>query len=92
MLLKRKKPPQLWWAEEAFGNPVLLVQFSGSPPQRAHTTTNRTQTSEGRSDTTDREATASKRCDNTKRIQRVSTFGRRNQPFLLDQKAVSAYN
>jgi len=29
-------------AEEAFENPDPAVQVSGSPPQRAHTTTNRT--------------------------------------------------
>ncbi len=91
MLLNEKSLLSLWLRRLA-KNAVLLVQSSGSPPQRAHTTTNRTQTSGGRSNTADRGETASKRCDNTRRLQGVSTLHPLSQPFLLDLKAVSAYN
>jgi hypothetical protein len=41
MLLKTKKAPSAE-AEEAFGILCPAVQVSGSPPQRTHSTTNRT--------------------------------------------------
>ena len=54
-------------------NPVSCsVQASESPPQRPHTTTNRTKMPRGGSDTTEREATTSKRGDNNRRVAVVS--------------------